>query len=151
MNGRELMFSMMGVGLLITVLSLLAGWRKRAMELSAQRFDLLAEALRDPTLDAATRAELLRSLARSQRGVFGWLWDQVQKPVVWRVLWFGSGWLTMLLAGAALGLHAAGIARLRSYDLQPVIMITVLGFGMVTLPLALRELLRRDRLLGERR
>lgn len=151
MNGREFVMILIFGGMLVAGVVLLAAWRKRVMDASTRRFELLAEALRDPQLDPGTRAELLRALARGERGVLGWIWQRLQNPMLWRVLWFGSGWLTMLLSGAALGMHAVGLLLLRSQEVPPVVMAAVLGFGMVTMPLALRELLRRDRVAAERR
>ena len=72
------------------------------------------------------------------------LWQRLQQPMLWRVLWFGGGWMTMLMGGAALGTYAMRMGMVRSYDVPAIVMLTALGFGMVTLPLALREMLRRD-------
>lgn len=145
MNGREFLI-LCGVGSCIAmVLSFLSARHRRGSELRMRRFDVLLEALRDPGLDAATRAELLRAVAREHVGVLGWIWQRVQDPMLWRVLWFGAGWMTMLLSGAALATYAFRLGMVRSNDVPPIVMLMTLGFGMLTLPLALRELMRRER------
>lgn len=145
MNGRELLMICAFGSLFVVFLSWLATRHKRHHDERMRRFDVIVEALRDPGLDAATRAELLRAIARQHQGALGWIWARLQAPMLWKVLWFGAGWMTMLLSGAALATHALGMNMIRSYDLAPITMIAVVGFGMVTLPLALRELLRRER------
>jgi hypothetical protein len=135
--------------LLISLMRMLSVQAQRRHEIGTRRLELIAEALRAPTLDAAARTELLRVLANQQEGIVGWIWRRLQNPTVWKVLWFGCGWLAMLLSGAALLIHAFsssfGWSPINRYDLPGFVMATVAGFAMVTLPLALRELLRRER------
>jgi hypothetical protein len=150
MNGRELVLICGFVGCAITFFAMLSARHKRRVEFRTRRLDLLAEALRDPNLDAGTRSELLRALAREHGGISAWFWQRLQQPMLWRVLWFGGGWMTMLLGGTALLTYAMRMGMVRSYDLPGIVMLTALGFGMVTLPLALRELLRRDGTLPSR-
>lgn len=145
MNAREFLI-LCGVGsCLAMLLSFLSAQRRRGAELRMRRFDVLVEALRDPSLDVATRADLLRAIARDHVGVFGWIWQRLQSPTLWRVLWFGAGWMTMLLSGAALATYAFRLGTVRTNDLSAIVMTMTLGFGMLTLPLALRELMRRER------
>jgi hypothetical protein len=125
----------------VFVVKRLAAWHAGNQQLRTRRLDVIAEALRDPSVDAATRAELLRSIAREHHGVAGWLWQRLQQPAVWRVLWFGSGWMTMLLCGALLALDGLRLLRI---DEVGIAIAGVVAFGMVTLPLALRELTRRE-------
>ena len=142
MNARELALFCGAACCVIAFFVLLATRHKRHADFRTRRLDLLAEALRDPNLDAGTRSELLRALAREHGGFWGWVWQRLQQPMLWRVLWFGGGWMTMLLGGTALATYAMRMGMVRSYDLPAIVMLTALGFGMVTLPLALRELLR---------
>ena len=151
MNVREFVLVCVVGSFVFAVLSWFASRHKRAMELRNRRFELLAESLRDPNLEAGTRAEILRALARDHQGFRGWLWQRLQNPMVWRVLWFGSGWITMLISGAVLVMHATRLSRLDNYDVPPTVVCAVIGFAMVTLPLALRELLRRDRVAANER
>jgi len=144
MNTRELLVAFPAViGFFVVLLALIQRSRS-GQSLHTRRFDLMVEALRDPALDPATRAELLRAIARRHSGLFGTMWHWLQQPMLWKVLWFGAGWLTMLLSGAALLTHALGMSMVRTHDLPPVVMMCALGFAMLTLPLALRELLRRE-------
>ena len=144
MNGREFALFCGAASCVIAFFVLLSTRQKRRADYRTRRLDLMAEALRDPNLDAGTRSELLRALAREQGGFPAWLWQRLQQPMLWRVLWFGGGWMTMLLGGTALLTYAMRMGIVRSMDLPAVVMLTAIGFGMVTLPLALRELLRRD-------
>jgi hypothetical protein len=127
----------------VILLKRLAAWHGESRQLRVRRFDLLAESLRDPTLDPATRAELLRAIAREHQGVGGWLVQRLQSAALWRTLWFGSAWLGLLLSGAFLLLGATGAWGWR-WQAVPGVMAAVLAFGMLTLPLALRELARRQ-------
>jgi hypothetical protein len=131
----------------VIVLKRLAAWHGDSRKLRARRFDLLAESLRDPSLDQATRAELLRTIARDHHGVAGWLWQRLQSPVLWRTLWFGTGWMGLLLSGAYLAMGVSGAWGWR-WHAVPGVMALVFAFGMLTLPLALRELARREHAPG---
>ena len=142
MNGREL--ALIFVCCVIAFIVLVSKGDKHRVAFRTRRLDLLAEGLRNPNLDAGTRAELLRALAREHGGFSGWVWQRLQQPMLWRVLWFGGGWMTMLMGGTALATYAMRMGMVSSYDVPAIVMLTALGFGMVTLPLALREMLRRD-------
>lgn len=144
MNVREMLVAFPAVIGFFAVLLALLHRGRNSQALHMRRFDLMVEALRDPALDPSTRAELLRAIARQHTGLIGTMWHWLQQPMLWKVLWFGAGWLTMLLSGAALLTHAMGMTMVRTYDLPPVVMSCALGFAMLTLPLALRELLRRE-------
>ena len=144
MNTRELLVALPAVVGFFVVLLALIQRSRQGHGMHVRRFDLLVEALRDPALDPATRAELLRAVARQHTGIFGTLWHWLQQPMLWKVLWFGAGWMTMLLSGAALLTYAMGMNMVRSYELPAAVMSCALGFAMLTLPLALRELLRRE-------
>jgi hypothetical protein len=140
------------LGIIIAALCMLSAMGKQAsssrrhrQELRTRRLELLADALREPGLDAATRADILRALANERHGFGGWLWRQLQRPMLWKALWFGTGWMTMLIAGAAVVAQLAGAEVVHRWDMPALVLTAVSGFGMVTLPLALRELLRRER------
>lgn len=150
MNGRELALICSAACCVIAFFVLLSTRHKRRDDFRTRRLDLLAEALRDPNLDAPTRSELLRALAREHGGFSARIWQRLQQPMLWRVLWFGGGWMTMLLGGTALATYALRMGMVRSYDVPAIVMVTAVGFGMVTLPMALRELLRRDGTLPSR-
>lgn len=139
-----------GVWLFFAIVRFLSGNTQHRRDLRMRRLELLAESLRDPNLDAATRNEVVRALANGPLDAFGWIWKQLRRPMLWKVLWFGSGWMLMLLCGAAVTLDWLGALRLGGPDRPAFTMMAVLGFGIVTLPLALRELLRRERVTAER-
>lgn len=150
MNGPSSVLSLSAAFCLIAFFVLLSTRHKSRADFRTRRLDLMAEALRDPNLDAGTRSELLRALAREHGGFAAWVWQRLQQPMLWRVLWFGAGWMTMLLGGTALLTYAMRMGIVRSMDLPAIVMLTAIGFSMVTLPLALRELLRRDGTLPSR-
>jgi hypothetical protein len=131
----------------IFVVKRLADWHGQSRRLRVRRFEVLAESLRDPTLDPTTRAELLRAIARDHRGAAGWLAQRLQSPALWRTLWFGAGWFGLLINGALLVMALTRVSPWYRH-LEPIVMALVCSFGMLTLPLALRELTRRETLPG---
>ncbi len=133
----------------ITFFRFLASRVRHRGEQEARRFDLIAAALRDPSLDPTTRAELLRSVARERHGALGWIWQRVQNPALWRVLWFGSGWIGMVLSGTALSMAFAWRGA-HHWNVEPLVMCTAFCFAMLTLPLALREVARREHAAARR-
>jgi hypothetical protein len=143
MNPREMLLVMSACAVAFVLIAVVAAGRRRQTDLRRQRLDVLAAALRDPTIDAATRGELARALLREQRGAIGWLWHQLQKPILWRVLWFGTGWIALILSATVVAMASAG--WMRGVDRTAVLLVLAASFAMVTLPLALRELLRRER------
>jgi hypothetical protein len=150
MNLRDLT-SLLGLcGLLFVLWAIFAANRREAAA-KQRRLDALLGALGDPAVDPATRAELLRTLAREHRGFRGWLWDKVGNPVLWRMLWFSAGWILMVFAATMLALHVAGIARLSSDGLPSAFLALAGGFAIVTLPMARREVARRERAAAEHR
>lgn len=116
---------------------------KRVHEQKMKRLDVLQEALRHPSLGDDTRADLVRLLSEEHR--------REAKPLM---RWVRSGWRlghVLLLAVSWLlmvgGAASWGIGRLSgwsSYSLQPSIYTAVAGFVLMTLPIALREMLRRS-------
>lgn len=133
------------VAIVLSLLSWLGERNKRAAALRTRRMDLLAEALRDPSLDAGTRAELLRALALDQQGALRWLWTGLRSLTVWKALWVGSGWIIMCTTGAIWAMALMGANGIPSRNLPPLVAMCAAGFGMVSLPLAWRELTRRER------
>lgn len=150
MNGREFAILLGLLACAISSIIFVVHAQKGATSLRQRRLDALLEALRDPGLDPATKADLLRALANDHLGLLGWVRQKLANPVVWRVLWVSAGWMMLVIAGAALLGHALGVALLREQELPPVIGIAAFGFGMVTLPLAWREVLNRERAVSPR-
>lgn len=127
-----------GIVVLGIGLASLAG-RRRQRE---ARLRVIEQALRHPTLDQATRTELMRVLAADGRG------DHVAPRAScgrwWRggyVLFLAGSWLTFVIGG--------GLWILREtmnwywIDEEATAVTVVVGFALLTLPLALRELLGR--------
>lgn len=106
------------------------------------RLEALRDALRHPSLDESTRAELLRALTHD-RG----RWQFMLRPELWRRLWFGAGWLLLLICGGMWLLGLMGLAR--GMDDESMAVSALLGLAMLSLPLGLRELAHRDRKLAE--
>ncbi|MBL8729530.1 MAG: hypothetical protein JNM25_13940 [Planctomycetes bacterium] len=150
MIGRDLLlliclasFAVMVGAILVAVAR---GQRRRASAFDQRRLDLLEQALRHPALDEGTRAELLKVLAARPGG------RPDHRPEAatagrgdwWHLLWFGPGWILFVLGGCMLGARALSLAP--GADLETFLPMTITGFAMLTLPLALRELhVRRDR------
>lgn len=142
MNGREVLLFSMFASFLVVVAALVFLRAKGGATIARRRLDLIEQALRDPSTDAATRALLLRSLAREHSSGFtAWLWAGARNPTVWRTLWFGTGWILFLVFGGALA--AASMGLLRFPRVEDVLPVAIAGFAMITLPTALRELTRR--------
>ncbi len=100
----------------VAIVTLVQGARERH-----RRFDLIEVALRNPSLSPESQRELLRSL-QPVRG-------KTPFVVGWFGLFGGIGWLCAEPSGSKLTM---------------AILLTVLGFALLTLPFALRELeLRR--------
>ena len=146
MNGREfVMLFGFGAGLLVfvtLVFNALMARRKRRDESDRQRLAVIERSLQDPTIDAATRAEVLRALARDHSSVHGLLWRALTSLTFWRVLWFGSGWFLFVIGGCMLA--AEGMDITRGVEAEIVLPMALVGFAMLTLPAALRELTRRS-------
>ena len=123
--------------------AILIPYAKRVHEQKMKRLEVLQEALRHPSLGDGTRADLVRLLSEEHR--------REAKPLL---RWVRSGWRlghVLLLAVSWLlmvgGAASWGIGRLsgwNSYSLQPSIYVAVAGFVLMTLPIALREMLRRS-------
>lgn len=82
-----------------------------------RRLELLEAALRNPSLSTETQRQLIQSLK--------------PQPARWP---FVVGWL-----GAAAGIGMLCM-DLRGFELWVAVNVTAISFGLVTLPLALREL-----------
>src|SRR5690606_39128076 len=109
----------------IVVARTLAGRRREVIELRERRLGLLAESLRDPALDPAVRAELLRALAHEHQGVGGWLWHRLRTPAAWRFVAFTAGWFGLLLGGVYLLMGATGAWGYR-WHAGPAVLVLVL-------------------------
>ena len=146
MNDRIIAFTLMAwVVATVLVVGLIMRRGKNRHQLRVTRLQVLQEALRHPALDEQTRTELTRVLAdeyRREHGSFG------ERCGRWlragHVLLLAIGWLS-LIGGAGFWIAAEAL-HLSRFDIQPAIGFTIAGIALVTLPLALRELLgRRDR------
>lgn len=144
MNVREfLLLLLVFGGFAVTAIVWTAGSSRR-LAMRRRRLDLLEQGLQHPDLDAATRAELLRVLARDQRaGVFAALGRLLSSGACWRVVWYGSGWLMFVVGGCLLAARAMSLVP--GPNPQIVLPMAITGFAVLTLPLALSELGRRRR------
>ena len=142
---REIALLLMFGGPAIAVLMIMfARVGKNRDRLHVTRLQVLQEALRHPALDERTRAELTRVLAddyRREHGSFGERFGRWLRAG--HVLLLACGWLLLVGGvGAWISFEAFGMSR----NVEPAIIATIAGIALVTLPLALRELLgRRDR------
>jgi len=118
---------------------------KRRHQVRVQQLQVLQKALEHPALDERTRADLTRLLADDHRRKHGPLGARLGR---WlrggHVLLLACGWL-LLIGGIGFWI-ASDALDLPNRSMQPAIAATIVGIALVTLPLALRELLgRRDR------
>lgn len=143
--GRDIAAGAVIVGAFVVVIvAVLSGVarRRRRIDLERRRLELIEEGLRDPSLDAATRAELLRSLVHGNDTCQGLAWRLVRNPATWRVLWFGSAWIVFIVSSGILIAEASGLFRIHA-PIEVFLPSAALGFAMLTLPTGLRELNRR--------
>ncbi|MCA8964082.1 MAG: hypothetical protein H6838_04025 [Planctomycetes bacterium] len=119
-------------------------WTKQRNDLRKKRLQVLETALRHPSLDEPTRAEILRVLAEEHvRG---------NRPLLDRLRpWMGIGHALLITGGWLFfvgGLMAWGYAALNGYSwrsTEPCIVASIVGFVILTLPTAVREGLGRGR------
>ncbi|MBL9076956.1 MAG: hypothetical protein JNL08_05600 [Planctomycetes bacterium] len=138
MIGLFLAFAVLIV--LVGIVALLTSARASAQRLQLRRFELLQKALEHPQLDAATRSEILRVLAGEQRSAPLSARLGALAPLG-RTAWFGIGWLLFVF-----GVGAAVLRWLEVFSvptLSDSIPMALVGFGMLTLPLAIGELQAR--------
>lgn len=118
-----------GVPLLFGLWGLFAQSLRHRHQLQLQRLALLQEALRSPALDEATRRELLAALGRDHSR--------------WRhtayVAYLAISWSGFVISGGCWAYYRI------SYGWHPeaAILGCIIAFGLLTLPVAVRELLRR--------
>lgn len=116
---------------------------QRRFESRKKRLEVLEKVLDRADLDAETRQELLRSLADDEAGEKPFF----LQPTFWQKAAFGVGWMSFLLCGGLLLLGTAGIIYLP--DAEFVAPMALIGLGLMTLPVALRDFGRRS-LAGQR-
>jgi len=107
-------------------------------ELRLLRLQALQEALRHPQLDEETRRQILAVLGREQSGVtMAMLLQGVY------ITFLCIAWL-MFFAGGVCWI----LSEIQDWgwrDQEPAMAATIIGFALLTLPVAVRELLRRER------
>lgn len=144
MDGRTmaLMFGLMAFafgGLMVWL-----GARTKPLEVRKKRLDVLDKALAHPQLDVDTRNQILRVLVEEQRRE-GATWTQRLTRLVplGRMLWYSAGWILFVIGGCMSVLMA--IELVPRSELPTCASLTIAGFAMLSLPLALGELMRRQR------
>lgn len=139
MNGVGYLFLLLlfGLPLIGGLLSLWSTARRRRHELRLRRLDVLQEALRHPQLDEATRREVVRVLGAEHRWFSG-----AQLLRGGYALFLAVAWL--MLVGGAAGWIYNEVVGSSWRQVEPFLVTTITGFGLLTLPFALRELLGRS-------
>lgn len=143
MNSREMAILCAVVSSVVAMVVAILAQRQKKSSVDDRRLDLIEKALQHPNLDEATRNELLRALAEPRqpdRAAVATPADQGANW--WPKLWFGAGWGMFVVGGCLLLSEAADITRIR--DMEVLLISTSVGFAMLTLPAALRELTRRS-------
>lgn len=146
-------FSLAGILLIVFVAALivvttvlLTSMRRRSRRAATQHLDVLKKALEHPQLDAETRARLLATMVEQQtRRPLGFL----TRSSFWLSACFVVGWLLMIINGV--GALLTELQVLRSFKLEPLLVMGVSGLALVTLPIALREFLYRASQASEAR
>ena len=108
--------------------------------LRGQKMNLIAKALESGNIDDETRRALVHNLAPQRSEWLGAL----AQHLTWlcRNLLFVGGWITMFTGlGVLVGSQMFGWGR---SEAEGGMVASFVGFGLVTLPLALRELARRN-------
>lgn len=131
----------LGVFLLIALLATMAFGigSARRHRTARQRLDVLGDALQRPDLDAETRRNILRVVTdehEASRLQF------LRRPAFWRGATFAVGWMMFLFCG---GMSlAAGMDLIDDSVTDQAIPAALLGLGLLTLPVALREVHRSN-------
>jgi hypothetical protein len=115
----------------------------RSRSLQNRRLDVLERALAHPQLDSPTREELLRLLARDGVGLFGAVSRLLRNPQFWRVIWYGAAWLMFVVGGCMFGARVLSPSLMPGSSVSDFLQVAIIGFAMLSLPLALQELSRR--------
>ncbi len=112
-----------------------------------ERLRTIQKAIDAGNIDETTRRSILEALATDARNAQA-MWRSSAQAVVRgaRNLMFLVGWLTFTIGGVVLlGMLLFGASR---YDVQGATIATAIGFGLVSLPMALRELESRRSVRG---
>lgn len=127
-------------GCVIALLVLVASFSRHLESRKSQRYAMLQQALSHPQLDAETRNQILRVLAKEHSG--GWV-RFLFTIAFWERLIFAAGWLMLLLfggrwAGAQMGFFSY-------FQMDFMLIMALLGLAMMSLPIAMHEFIRRTR------
>lgn len=140
MNGAGILLLCLVFGLPLGfgLVSLLLQRAKRRHQLRLQRLQILQEALRHPQLDDGTRRQVLAVLGGEHRRTTFAQWLRVGYAAFLAAAWLtfvggGAGWIYLEVQGRFWR------------EVEPFVVMTIAGFALLTLPIALRELLGRGR------
>jgi hypothetical protein len=122
-------------------------WMTMRHKVRTERLKILQKALDSGSLDDATRRQLLEAFAADAQVPMA-IWRAVAANAgkVTRGLLFVAGWLTFTIGGCCL--VAMLMFKASRYDIEGAAIATSIGFGLVTLPLAMRELEARRAVRG---
>jgi hypothetical protein len=112
----------------------LAYWHKR------ERLRTVQRAIDSGALDEATRRAVLDALAADARRAAEF-WPKLGSFLARaaRVIVFVGGWITLFVGGGVwIAMEVTGGAH--RYELQAAMIATFVGFALVTLPMAMREM-----------
>jgi hypothetical protein len=128
---------LMMVAMLLTAISVT--WLSLAYKHRRDRLRTIEKTLAAGTIDDATRRTLLDAIAAdAQQSAAMWRAISANVGKFARVATFVVGWLTFTIGGCVLAsVLVFGGSR---YDIQGATIATAIGFGLVTLPLAMREI-----------
>lgn len=135
MRNEETMLFLMALFGAITIWT----WLAHHSKVKQKRLEVIQRAIESGNLDEATRRTILDALTGEGRQNSEWARALAQQlAFVARNLLFVLGWLTMFVgAGCWLAGEMFGWGR---WDVQPAVIATFVGLGLVTVPVAMREL-----------
>ena len=121
-------------------------WMGNRQKTRNERLKVMQKAIESPTLDDATRRTILDALTGDQRRGSEWMTALAQHlTFLARNLVFIGGWITMFVGGALWLVNTK--LQCNEEMAEGGLIATFVGFALVTAPLALREMGRRQ---GER-
>lgn len=149
-SGSTAMFFALSLGVVVLIAGVLITWLALHYRSRNLRLKTIQQALQSQGLDAETKRMLGDALTANSRrldAMFAWIGQALRN---WgRTAFFVVGWMTFVIAGLCL-VAMLVMGNGRTVEIQMAVFMTAVGFGLVSLPVAIGEL-RRGQPGAERR
>ena len=149
-SGSTAMFFALSLGVVVLIAGVLITWLALHYRSRNLRLKTIQQALQSQGLDAETKRMLGDALTANSRrldAIFAWFGQALRS---WgRTAFFVVGWMTFVIAGLCL-VAMLVMGNGRTVEIQAAVFMTAVGFGLVSLPVAIGEL-RRGQPGAERR